>query len=113
MNRVTTKVQDLETLKRAQTELEGHALTHKANITIQVNQLKNNIFGEPEENQNNFDIIQLIESALLKTVFKKFFKSNSKIGGTISSIVSTFIVSMYGKKIQKKLFKLTNRFLVN
>ena len=111
MNRVTTKVQDLETLRRAQTELKELASTQQANLTEQVILLKSNIFGKPENTEPSFDLSQRIESTLLKTIINKIFKPKSKLGGTITNIVSTFIVQIYGKKIQKKILKLTNRFL--
>ncbi|MFB1022694.1 MAG: hypothetical protein QMC40_08045 [Vicingaceae bacterium] len=111
MNRVTTKVQDLETLRQAQTELKERATTQQTNLTAQVRQLKSNIFGKPENTEPGFDLPQRIESILLKTIMNKVFKPKSKLGSTVTNIVSNFIVQLYGKKIQKKIFKLTNRFL--
>ena len=112
MTKLTTKITNLATLEKAKIELQNLSEFQRTNIVAKTNHLKENFFLKTDNKKYAFDRGQKIKPALLKLALKKILNPKSKIGNKFTTLISTFIVQSYGKKLSKRLHKLTNLFLI-
>jgi|GEM_PF-6534776 len=111
MSKSSTQITNLKTLKGAQLELESVSKAQRTNILVKADHLKATFFLKTDKKKYNFDQGQKITPELLKLLLKKVFKPKFELGKTITILVSTFFVQSYGKKLTKRLKKMTSKFL--
>jgi hypothetical protein len=105
------KITDLETLQRAIEELESNSVIQLTNIKMKANHLKENFFLKTDIEQYSFDKGQKVEPQLLKLLVTTVLRPKFELGGTLGTLVSTFVVQKYGKKLSKQLKKLLKHLL--
>tara|TARA_R110000868_G_scaffold267231_2_gene526523 strand:- start:1260 stop:1598 length:339 start_codon:yes stop_codon:yes gene_type:complete len=111
MTKERTEITNVETLHHAISELENHSAQQLVNIKFKTNHLKENFFLKTDIERYSFDKGQKVEPELLKLLVTKILRPKSIVGGTFGTLVSTFVVQKYGKKLTKQLKKLMKHLL--
>ncbi|MFT6166805.1 MAG: hypothetical protein ACJAV5_001585 [Vicingaceae bacterium] len=111
MTKEGTKIRNLETLQHAISQVENQSAQQLVNIKFKANHLKENFFLKTDIEKYSFDKGQKVEPELLKLLVTKFLRPKSIINGTFSTLVSTFIVQKYGKKLKKQFKNLIKQLL--
>jgi hypothetical protein len=98
-------------LQHAISQVENQSAQQLVNIRFKANYLKDNFFLKTDIEKYSFDKGQKVEPELLKLLVIKILRPKSIISGTFSTLVSTFVVQKYGKKLTKQLKKLLKQLL--
>lgn len=106
MTKQREKITNLEILQSRIQEVESESKVQLINIRLKSEHLKKNFFLKTDTEMYQFDRGQRVEPELLKLAIRKILKPSSSLGGTLKTLVSTFVVQMYGKKLSKKMRKL-------
>jgi hypothetical protein len=107
----SNRINDAASLRRAINELESENTVQLINLKLKVKELQDNLFLKTDFSKYSFDQGQKIEKEIVKLIVRKVLKPKSIVGGTFSTLVSTFVVQTYGKKITKTLKKLLKNFI--
>lgn len=108
MSRVTTKVTDLASLRRAKSELEAHLESKKVSIQVNVQNLKNNFTPLKDlliSSGNSENLSDFPSKLMVKFIVKKLIKPKSKIISKASIFVGSFLIDKFGRDIQEKIAK--------
>ena len=111
MNREQQEITDVESLRKAILELEGESKMHLINIRLKSDRLKENFFLKTDLERYNFNKGQEVAPELLKLFIRNVLRPNSLVSGTLGTLVSTFVVQKFGKKITKQFKKLLKNIL--
>lgn len=106
MSRVTTKVTDLESLKRAKKELSTHLEVKRVNIQIELNALRENLLPTGDNyNEESIASSKYTSKMLSRIIVKNFIKPKSKILSKASIFIGSFIIDKYGGNLQQTVAK--------
>lgn len=105
MNRLQQEITDVESLRKAILELESESKMHLINIRLKSDRLKENFFLKTDVERYSFNKGQEVAPELLKLLIQNTLRPKSVISGTLGTLVSTYVVQTYGKKLSKKIRK--------